>query len=121
MSKHNEKPTPLVPAKFAIGEKVRVKSGLVDPDYPDVLMEGWAGTIAQIQEGSPVCYFVRWTQETIDSFRSIYRQWCERNGEDFETFWKEEDFTGMGLLEDWLEPDIRGPLGSQIVRPGNGQ
>ena len=35
--------------KFKIGDKVRVKHGFMDVDYPDMPMGGWAGTVKDVQ------------------------------------------------------------------------
>ena len=36
-----------------VGDKVRVCSGVSDPDYDDLTIGGWAGTIAEVQSGTP--------------------------------------------------------------------
>jgi hypothetical protein len=33
-------------ARFRIGDKVRVRRGVMDNDYPDMPIGGWAGTIS---------------------------------------------------------------------------
>jgi hypothetical protein len=33
-------------AKFVVADSVRVKSGVTDPDYPDIPLGGWRGTVA---------------------------------------------------------------------------
>ena len=34
---------------FQVGARVRVKSGVADPDYPDIPLGGWVGTIKDIE------------------------------------------------------------------------
>jgi hypothetical protein len=34
-----------VPPRFEPGAKVRVKHGVRDPDFPDIPLGGWAGTV----------------------------------------------------------------------------
>ena len=38
------------PPSFAIGDKVYVKPSTIDPDFPDILLGGWAGTHASVQQ-----------------------------------------------------------------------
>ena len=48
VSENQEKPP--TTAKFPVGAAVRVKIGTMDPDFSDVPIGGWAGTI---QESDP--------------------------------------------------------------------
>jgi hypothetical protein len=41
-----------VPAKFAAGAQVRVRPGTTDPDFPDIPLGGWAGTIREVDRRS---------------------------------------------------------------------
>lgn len=82
--------------KFSIGDRVRVRSCVCDPDYDDLKIGGWAGTVGEAEKGSPPTYLVRWNGETLRSQGSIYRKRCERDGYDGEEMW---------LGEDDLEPD----------------
>ncbi len=34
--------------RFQVGDKVRVKPGISDPDLPDMPLGGWSGTITEI-------------------------------------------------------------------------
>ena len=34
---------PTAPPRFEPGAKVRVKRGVIDPDFPDIPLGGWAG------------------------------------------------------------------------------
>jgi len=92
---------PASPAKFALGDAVRVRSGVTDPDLPDFPLGGWAGNITEVEEGNPPLYLVRWSQETLKHIHPIYRKRCERD---------ELDFKEMGLGEKDLEPDSGGPV-----------
>ena len=40
-----------------IGDKVRVKPGVSDPDFPDMPLGGWSGTVTEIfeQDGRIAC------------------------------------------------------------------
>jgi hypothetical protein len=94
--------------KFSIGNKVRVPSGVSDPDYNDLTIGGWVGTIREVEKRSSPAYLVRWNEETLKSQSSIYRKRCKRDGFDGQEMW---------LGEDDLEPDAGGPV--KIEQPTN--
>jgi uncharacterized protein YodC (DUF2158 family) len=96
MAKKRRQPAP---AKFKLGDRVRVKHGVKDEDYPDLPMGGWAGTI--VKSDKPGTYEIRWSQETLDRIHPVFKKRCERDGLIFEE---------CGLGEDELEPDPGGPL-----------
>ena len=77
--------------RFKVGDKVRVKPGVSDPDFPDMPLGGWSGTVTEIieHEGQINCVF-KLDERTLASIHPIYRKRCERDGLDFET---------MGLSE----------------------
>ncbi len=86
-----------VVSRFQVGDKVRVKPGVSDLDYPDLPLGGWAGTIAEIvkDKGRINCVF-RLDDRTLASVDPIYRKRCERDELDFET---------VGLDQEELELD----------------
>jgi len=45
--------------KFKLGQKIRVKQGIVDDDYPDMPIGGWIGIIEEIRDNGMYC--VRWS------------------------------------------------------------
>jgi hypothetical protein len=71
--------------RFEVGDKVRVKAGVSDPDFPDMPLGGWAGTITEItkHKGRINCVF-ELDERTLASIHPIYRKRCERDGLDFE-------------------------------------
>jgi hypothetical protein len=78
-------------AKFEVGNRVRVKPGMTDPDYEDIPLGGWAGTISEVDRRSnPPTYLINWDQRTLDHMHPIYRFRCERDGLDHERAWLEE-------------------------------
>jgi Calcium binding len=87
------------PARFALGNTAQVRSGVTDPDFPDIPLGGWVGRITEVEEGQPPLYLVRWRQDTLKNIHPVYRKRCERDGLDFEEMW---------LGEDDLEPDRGG-------------
>lgn len=86
-------------ARFRIGDKVRVRHGLMDNDYPDMPIGGWAGTVSEAHDGAT--HVVRWTEETLASIHPVFKSRCEKDGLDFEQY-------SIGAND--LEPDTGGPL-----------
>ena len=45
--------------RFQVGNKVRVKYGVIVPDFPDIPLGGWTGTVTEItkHEGQINCVF----------------------------------------------------------------
>lgn len=85
---------------FSKGDRVRVKAGVRDPDFPDMPLGGWAGTVEEVEKGRPVSYLVRWDRRTLDAIHPVFRSRCERDGLEVER---------MLLAEEDLEPDAGGP------------
>ena len=102
--------TALVPSggsdRFSVGDAVRVRAGVIDPDFPDIPLDGWAGAVAECDETSPPLYLVRWSAETLARLTPAYRVRCDREGMDADETW---------LLGTDLEPDRGGPLA--IIAP----
>lgn len=82
---------------YAAGDRVRVRRGVTDPEYPDLPLGGWAGTVAEVDtRSSPPTYLVRWGRETLRLVHPIYERRAERDGFEFGAMW---------LGADDLEPD----------------
>ena len=90
--------------KFKVGDKVRVRHGIKDVDYPDMPLGGWAGTVTEVQGADT--FTVRWTKETMEAIHPVFKQRCEIDGLDPEEY---------VLTGDDLEPDNGGSL--NIERP----
>ena len=81
MSKKNKEKEPRTPARFAAGAQVRVKPGTTDPDFSDIPLGGWAGTIREVdQRSAPPTYLIEWDRHTLDHMHPVYRKRCERDG-----------------------------------------
>ncbi len=94
MSKHDAS---AAERDYAVGDRVRVRRGMKDPDFPDLPIGGWVGTVAEVEPGSsPPIYRIRWSEETLLAVHPIYRKRAERDG--FE-------IGEMSLGADDLEPD----------------
>ena len=106
---------PPVPPKFSVGDRVRVKYGIADPDFSDIPLGGWAGTITEIEQGRFPLYLVEWNQFTLDNMHPIFRKRCERDGL-YET--------SSRLREEDLEADVGEPVPMErptqiVTRPLN--
>ena len=87
------------PARFKVGDQVRVKQGIRDTDYPDMPLGGWAGTVSEAHKGG--MYTVRWSQKTLNAINPVFKKRCEKDGMELEEYL---------LGKDDLEPDPGGPL-----------
>ncbi len=91
-----------VPPRFKPGDKVRVRHGVRDPDFPDIPLGGWAGTVKEVHEAEgDTTVLVAWDRATLNGMHPIYEKRCERDGLELES---------MGLGEDDLEPDDGTPV-----------
>src|SRR5262249_42394726 len=94
--KLGERPPPEPAAAFAVGDLVRVRKGVVDPDFPDLPLGGWTGTVQEVEaDEAPPLYLIEWNQYTLDHLPEVCRGRCAREGLDEET---------IRLTGDELEP-----------------
>jgi len=88
MVKHNN-PTSL--PRFSKGNQVHVKPGTTDPDFPDMPLGGWAGTIHDVEPGNvPPTYLVKWNRQTLQNIHPVFRKRCEIEGFEIEEMWLPE-------------------------------
>lgn len=99
MARRKAEKRPTAPTNFKVGDKVRVRHGVADVEYPDMPLGGWAGTIHEIHNDG--MYTVRWSGETLAAIHPVFKKRCERDGMVLEEYW---------LGDDDLEPDDGGPL-----------
>ena len=100
--KKRSKRLPSGPPKFSVGTKVRVKYGIPDPDFPDIPLGGWAGTITEVHRANRfTTYLIEWNQSTLDNRHPIFQKRCERDGLDEDSSW---------LAEEDLEADVGEPV-----------
>ncbi len=86
-----------VPFRFQPGDKVRVKHGIRDPDFPDIPLGGWAGTVKEVHQAEgETTLLVAWDRATLRGMHPIYKKRCERDGLELESMW---------LGDEDLEPD----------------
>ena len=83
--------------RFQVGDKVRVNYGVIDPDFPDIPLGGWSGTVTEVEQAdNQITYEIKWNKRTLNGMHPIYRKRCERDGLEMETMW---------LGEEDIEPD----------------
>ncbi len=62
---------------FRVGDQVRVQYGVADPDYPDLPLGGWAGTVNEVQEDECTIVLNRFT---LDHMHPIYKRRSQQDG-----------------------------------------
>ena len=96
------KPRKPVPPKFSVGDRVRVKFGVPDPDFPDIPLGGWAGIITEVdQDGREPLFLVEWNKYTLDHMPPVFRKRCDRDGLEETSSW---------LGNEDLDADIGDPV-----------
>jgi len=93
---------------YAVGDRVRVRRGVTDPDYPDLPIGGWAGAVVQLENGLPPTYLIRWSRDTLLAVHPVHRKRAERDGFEIGEMW---------LGADDLEPDGGGEIA--VEQPTN--
>src|SRR4051794_2615236 len=93
--------------RFEVGDKVRVRQGARDPDFPDIPLGGWSGTIQTVEQiEDQIGYEIRWDRKTLAAMHPVYRKRCERDGLEPERMW----LGGAGLeLDDGTPVPIEQP------------
>ncbi len=60
------------------GAKIRVKSGVMSPDFPDVSFGGWTGNVMEVSGKPPAQKFiVEWDSATVSAMPGDYVSRCE--------------------------------------------
>jgi hypothetical protein len=54
-------------SRLPVGTNVHVRFGVADPDYPDLSIDGWEGTVAQIDGDSTAPCLVHWNRSTLEN------------------------------------------------------
>ena len=73
--------TPQREPAFEVGNEVRVRKGILDPDYPDIPLGGWVGTVKEIdQDPDRYYYLIAWSPETLKNVPAVYLKRSERDG-----------------------------------------
>lgn len=60
------------------GARVRVKPGVMSPDFPEVSFAGWTGTVAEVAGKAPAQkFYVEWDSTTLSAMPPDYIARCE--------------------------------------------
>jgi len=77
--------------RFAAGQAVRVREGVASPEFPEVLLSGWSGTIEEVAaRKTPPAYLIEWDGRTLEALPSGYSDRCEQQGLYFKMMWLSE-------------------------------
>jgi len=88
--------------RFQVGDKVRVNYGVIDPDFPDIPLGGWSGTVTEVEQADDqITYEIKWNKRTLNGMHPIYRKRCERDDLELQSMW---------LGEEDIEPDDGTPV-----------
>jgi hypothetical protein len=81
-----------VPSRFKPADKVRVKDGVRDPDFPDIPLGGWAGTVKEVHQAEgETTVLVAWDRATLKGMHPIHMKRCEGDGLELESMWLGEE------------------------------
>lgn len=86
-------------APFCVGDTVVVTRGVADPDFPDVHLDGRAGTVIEVdRKTSPTRYLLEWNESALESFPRRCRDRCESEDMVFGQMWLfEDDLTPLAV------------------------
>ncbi|GIX03417.1 MAG: hypothetical protein KatS3mg113_0423 [Planctomycetaceae bacterium] len=60
------------------GKRVRVRNGVVSPEFPEISLAGWTGTVVEVTGKPPdVKCVVEWDGDTLGRMPSDYVARCE--------------------------------------------
>jgi len=83
--------------RFEPGARVRAKYGVTVPDFEDIPLGGWTGTIKVSEKSEDeIVHQIEWDKRTLDAMHPVYLRRCERDGLRWEIMW---------LTEKEIEPD----------------
>lgn len=102
--KKSTKKSPPEQRPFAVGDVVRVRPGVMDPDFFNIPLGGWTGTIQEVVESAgsePRLLLIKWNDATLTQTHPIYTTRSIR---------RELDATRAYLYESDLMPDDGSPV-----------
>ena len=74
---------------FKVGDWVKVKKGIVDPDNSDYCIENWKGKITQefTAEADELVVLIKWDSLTLKKMSNDFIKECIQDGLEFSTMW----------------------------------
>jgi hypothetical protein len=73
-----------------VGAHVHVRFGVLNPDYPDLSIDDWAGTIVRTNDDSMTPCLVRWDWDTLEHADPVGQSRRKEDGLTFEEMWLAE-------------------------------
>jgi hypothetical protein len=68
-------------SKLGAGARIRVNDGVSMPEFADIDISGWTGSVAESQgRGPDVKYIVEWDAATLSRMPESYRRHCDAHG-----------------------------------------
>lgn len=68
-------------SKLGAGARIRVNDGVSMPEFAEIDISGWTGSVAESQgKGADVKYIVEWDAATLARMPDAYRQHCDAQG-----------------------------------------
>ena len=66
---------------IAEGMHVRVREGVVSPEFPEISIAGWSGTVCEVSgKASPTSCVLEWDADTVSKMPADYVTRCEQGG-----------------------------------------
>lgn len=66
---------------IAEGMRVRVKEGVTSPEFPEISIAGWTGTVCEVTgKASPTSCVLEWDTNTVSNMPPEYVSRCEQDG-----------------------------------------
>lgn len=67
--------------KFSEGARIRVREGVMSPEFSDVSLTGWTGTVFEVSgKAPPLQCVIEWDQTTLGQMPADYVARCEAQG-----------------------------------------
>lgn len=68
-------------SRIKAGDAVRICDGVPMPEFPEVEISGWTGTVVETRgRGGDLKCFVEWDSATLEKIPASYREHCETQG-----------------------------------------
>jgi hypothetical protein len=105
-----------------VGDAVRIKNGVMDPDYEEQCIGGWTGTITDIDmDSDPPLALITWDKKTLTELIGMeVLARASRQGLDANVIWLELTEVERVDLAQSTQPPQPAKLGAQL-REGHGE
>ena len=71
-------PKKKTPGQLAAGSRVRVRTGVTMPEFPDVVCDGWTGTVSEVTgKKADAKYLIEWDESVVSAMPAAYVRQCE--------------------------------------------